>query len=88
MKCPRCWAEKAYLHRYRNWREALLACLAFRPMKCHHCYHRFTVHWLLTLGKQVHPPVIRVTSHLRPSTHADAERLTPPRPVRSKEGCP
>ncbi len=88
MKCPRCWADKAYLHRYRNWREALLACLAFRPMKCHHCYHRFMVHWLFTLGKQVHPPVIRVTSHLRPAAEAGPERLAAPRRVGGEAGRP
>ncbi|MDD4269049.1 MAG: hypothetical protein PHO07_10600 [Pirellulales bacterium] len=86
MKCPRCWAEKAYLHRNLNWRETLLACLAFRPMKCHHCYHRFMVHWLLTLGKQARPPVIRVTPHLRSAVHAGPGRMTPPRRVGS-EAC-
>jgi hypothetical protein len=29
-------------------------------MKCHHCYHKFVVPWLLTLGKQVTPPRLRI----------------------------
>lgn len=63
MKCPRCWADKAYLHVFRGWWEVALGCLAFRPMKCTHCYHRFMVHWVLTIGRSVVPPVLRVTSH-------------------------
>ncbi len=63
MKCPRCWADKAYVHPFRGWREVALGCLAFRFMKCQHCYHRFVVHWLLTIGKCVVPPVLRVTDH-------------------------
>jgi len=59
MKCPRCWADKAYLHRYRSAVESLLGYLAFRPMKCHHCYHQFMVHWLCTLGKRIEPPVLQ-----------------------------
>ncbi len=63
MKCPRCWADKAYLHTYHGWREMILGCLAFRPMKCTHCYHRFMVHWVFTIGEQIVPPVLRVTRH-------------------------
>lgn len=61
MKCPRCWADKAYLHVSRGWWETVLGWLAFRPMKCTHCYHRFMVHWIFTIGKRVVPPVLRVT---------------------------
>ncbi len=61
MKCPRCWADKAYLHVHRGWWEVALGCLAFRPMRCDHCYHRFMVHWVRTLGRRVVPPVLRVT---------------------------
>ncbi len=63
MKCPRCWADKAYLGTYRGWQDILLGCLAFRPMKCNHCYHHFMVHWVFTIGKRVVPPVLRVTPY-------------------------
>ena len=63
MKCPRCWADKAYLHAFQGWWETILGCLAFRVMKCTHCYHRFAVHWVFTIGKSVVPPVLRVTPH-------------------------
>ncbi len=63
MKCPRCWADKAYLHAFRGWWEVTLGYLAFRPMRCDHCYHRFMVHWVLTIGRRVVPPVLRVTPH-------------------------
>jgi hypothetical protein len=61
MKCPRCWADKAYLCVFRGWREVALGCLAFRPMKCNHCYHHFMVHWVRTIGKRIVPPVLRGT---------------------------
>lgn len=63
MKCPRCWTDKAYLRTSRGWLEALLGCLAFRPMRCTHCFHTFMVHWLFTIGQRVDPPVLRVTRH-------------------------
>ena len=59
MKCPRCWAEKAYIRQAKGWREAALGWLALIPMRCHHCYHEFVVSWFVTIGKQVnapHPP--------------------------------
>lgn len=67
MKCPRCWADKAYLHEFRGWWEVALGWLAFRPMRCSHCYHRYMVHWVLTIGKSVVPPVLRVTGDKRPT---------------------
>jgi len=56
MKCSRCWAEKAYVHPFGGWRDILLNCFLVRRMKCRHCYHKFFVPWLLTIGKQVRPP--------------------------------
>jgi hypothetical protein len=29
-------------------------------MRCHHCYHKFLAPWILTLGKQVQPPELRI----------------------------
>ncbi len=80
MKCPRCWADKAYLHVFHGWHEWALGCLAFRPMKCTHCYHRFMVHWVFTIGKQVVPPVLRVTRHREPQPSRNRpNRQNPPR---------
>ena len=53
MKCPACWTEKAYVREVEGWKGVLLAWLLLRPMQCHHCYHKFTVHWISTLGKQI-----------------------------------
>jgi hypothetical protein len=60
MKCPRCWTEKAYVRPVGTAKSALLSCLLLVPMKCHHCYHKFTILWFFTIGKQVHPPVLRI----------------------------
>jgi len=60
MKCPRCWSEKAYLHRFQGWKGVVWGLLAFRPMKCDHCYHKFAVHWLFTLGRQVTPKTLPI----------------------------
>lgn len=70
MKCPRCWTEKAYLRRVSPWKRLLLACVLLVPMKCQHCYHRFTVWWFLTIGKPLRPPILRIapmTRGARPS---------------------
>ena len=61
MKCPRCWSEKAYLQRVKGWRRIILPCLLLRPMKCHHCYHKFPVFWFSTIGRQIKPPQLPVT---------------------------
>ncbi len=59
MKCPSCWADKAYRRQGNGWTDTLLAFLLMVPMKCHHCYHRFHVFWPLTIGKRTTPPVLR-----------------------------
>jgi hypothetical protein len=60
MKCPRCWTDKAYVRPVSVWKDALLSCLFLVPMKCQHCYHKFTIPWLFTIGKQIRPPVLRI----------------------------
>lgn len=82
MKCPRCWADKAYLHQFRGWWETALGCLAFRPMKCNHCYHRFLVHWVFTFGKSTAPPVLRVTRHKPNDSKSRSTRRRGPGPRR------
>ena len=56
MKCPACWAEKAFRRPIRTFADRLLQCLTIVPMRCHHCYHRFRVSRLLTLGQCADPP--------------------------------
>jgi hypothetical protein len=56
MKCPRCWAHKAYARHVGGWKGILMDCLLLQPMKCHHCYHKFVVLWFLTFGKEIRPP--------------------------------
>ncbi|NQU24615.1 MAG: hypothetical protein HQ567_25310 [Candidatus Nealsonbacteria bacterium] len=56
MKCPKCWAEKAYIRQVTGWRGTVLQCLLLTPLRCRHCYHEFTVSWFLTIGKQIHAP--------------------------------
>jgi hypothetical protein len=59
MKCPRCWAHKAYARHVGGWKGVLMDCLLLQPMKCHHCYHKFIVPWFFTFGKEVRPPQSR-----------------------------
>ena len=56
MKCPRCWAEKAYLRKVGGLQGFLIDCALLVPMKCHHCYHKFLVSWFSTIGKRIQPP--------------------------------
>ena len=56
MKCPRCWANKVCVREVSKWKKILTACLLLRPMKCHHCYHKFYVPLFLAIGKRVGPP--------------------------------
>jgi hypothetical protein len=60
MKCPICWTNKAYVREIRGWKGLVMACLLLRPMKCHHCHHKYVTSWLLTLGKQTVPPKLRI----------------------------
>ncbi len=61
MKCPVCWAEKAYVRKVEGLRGLLHHLALLVPMKCHHCYHKFTVSWFATIGQTIHPPKIRRT---------------------------
>lgn len=56
MKCPVCWAEKAYVHSVGGWKALLYHVLLLVPLKCHHCYHKFVVSRFATIGKTIHPP--------------------------------
>jgi len=61
MKCPVCWAEKAYVRKVPGWQGVLYRVALLVPLKCHHCYHKFVVSWFSTVGRTIHPPKIRRT---------------------------
>lgn len=55
-KCPKCWAEKAYLDETKSAAATVLSYLFVVPMSCQHCFHRFRISWFSTFGKELHPP--------------------------------
>ena len=59
MKCPRCWAEKAFIRKVTGWQGFFLDCLLLIPMKCHHCYHKFVVFWPFAVGQDLQQPPVR-----------------------------
>jgi len=58
MKCRACWTDKAYIRDVSGWRGVLHSWLGMVPLKCHHCYHKFSVSWFSTIGKRLTPPAI------------------------------
>jgi len=74
MKCPRCWSDKAYLRPVRGTQQLLFKCALLVPMKCQHCYHKFTVSWFATIRKQIHPPALRIAPISRGSRPSYAAR--------------
>ncbi|HEX4142112.1 MAG TPA: hypothetical protein VHY91_01070 [Pirellulales bacterium] len=58
MKCRACWTDKAYLRDVSGWRGVLHSWLGMVPLKCHHCYHKFSVPWFSTIGKRLTPPAV------------------------------
>ena len=56
MKCPRCWAPKAYVRQVTPGKRLLLSCLLLVPLKCRHCYHKFVVLWFSTIGHDTRHP--------------------------------
>ena len=55
-KCPKCWAEKAFLDERNDWKYVVLSYLFVVPMKCHHCFHTFNISWFSTFRRQLNPP--------------------------------
>ena len=78
MKCPICWAEKAYVRKVHGWKALLYSVALLVPLKCHHCYHKFTVSWFATVGRTIHPPKIRRTAvpNSGPSYAAQSRRCS------------
>lgn len=31
----------------------------FMPLRCHHCYHTFSIPWILTVGKRTEAPILK-----------------------------
>jgi hypothetical protein len=84
MKCPVCWADKAYVRRESGWKDWILRCLLIVPMQCRHCFHRFWLPWFLTWGKEITPPlriapVTRVTGTSQAAEYYAARRVKPVR---------
>ena len=81
MKCPSCWAEKAYLRKVEGFSGLLTKVFLIRPLKCSHCYHKFSVSWFKTIGKELHPPkLIRLapgTAAARPNLAATTPHSAP-----------
>jgi len=78
MKCRACWSDKAYVRTVKGWRGIALSALMLVPLKCHHCYHKFSVPWPLTLGKQLTPPPLRVAPETAGSQPAGNRRHAMP----------
>lgn len=80
MKCPHCWAQKAYVRKAKGWKDALLYCFLLRPMRCHHCYRRFVVPWSSTLGKRTKIRPVRIHANNKPAgaSHAAAAQESEP----------
>lgn len=80
MKCRACWSDKAYVRTVRGWRRAALSTFLLVPLKCHHCYHKFSVPWVFTWGKQLTPPPLRVapeTAGTQPAAGRHHEHARP-----------
>ena len=85
MKCRACWTDKAYLRDVSGWRGTLYRWLGMVPLKCHHCYHKFSVSWFSTIGKRLTPPALAT----RPMQTTLAQYKHPPdSPARSDSESP
>ena len=69
MKCPKCWADKAYRREVSGFKGRLLKFLFIVSLRCHHCYHKFHVPWLSTIGKKIQPPAIATVPQVRRPAH-------------------
>jgi len=56
MKCPKCWAEKAWIREVQGVKRLAFKAFCVVPLRCHHCYHKFHVSWFSTIGQRVTPP--------------------------------
>jgi hypothetical protein len=73
MKCRACWTDKAFIRDVSGWRGFLHSWLGIVPLKCHHCYHKFSVPWFSTIGKRLTPPAMTIRS--LPVVTGDDEQL-------------
>jgi hypothetical protein len=87
MKCRACWSDKAYVRQVPGWRGALMSWVGIVPLKCHHCYHRFTLPFLLTIGKELTPPPRKPASPVLvkfPQAETDSAKSTAGSPLQRK----
>jgi len=88
MKCPMCWSPKAYARRVEGLKGTLLSCLLIVPMKCHHCFHKFYVFRLFTLGKSISPPLTRIAPVSRFAGPSHAAKQYAASRAKAKEADP
>ncbi|MBN1910469.1 MAG: hypothetical protein JW818_12065 [Pirellulales bacterium] len=68
MKCPVCWADKAFVREVPGWKSWLFSGLLLVPMQCRHCFHQFLLPWFMTWGKEITPtPRLRIAPATRPT---------------------
>ena len=77
MKCPKCWAEKAWLREVQGLKRLALKTLGVVPLRCHHCYHRFHVSWFRTIGHSLDLPMPTAEVRIYPPS---AEFTASPQP--------
>jgi len=59
-----------------------------RPMKCHHCYHKFYRLWPLTLGRRASPPRLRIAPGSHPTRRSYAASHYAAQQARTAGTCP
>ncbi len=75
MKCPKCWAEKAWIREVHGFKRIVLKSLCVVPLRCHHCYHRFHVSWFQTIGQNLNPPAPVTQSATSPANAGFSRQL-------------
>lgn len=56
MQCPRCWSARLHVRHVGIGRRILLGLALLVPIRCEHCFHKFTVSWFSTFGGRIGPP--------------------------------
>lgn len=90
MKCPACWAEKAYRRTEEGqglWAKVLWA-LGFVPMRCRHCYHKFWTHRLLVLGQVLDAPAKQKSAPAPEKSSVAAEFVSQQSSARRQDAAP
>ncbi len=56
MECPHCRSARLHVRHVGIGRRVLLGLGLLVPIRCEHCFHKFTVSWFSTLGGRIGPP--------------------------------